>query len=118
MSDIKIRPIKDDGQLQFVMTEAREDEQQMCAPTHAITAMGELRGAMNIVPMVLLWLHTQRNGARSCKDSLAIVENMLANNGNAFMCIPCKKDSPFYEYMERLGYVKAENYTLFMKGLQ
>lgn len=117
MKQLVISKIKSEGQMEFVLGEALADGvRQKVAPSHVIMFDGEVRGAMNVVPMALLWLHKERNNAHSCADVLTVLENMLRDSAPA-MCIPCEVDSPFKPYMERLGYSKIEGFEFFVKGL-
>lgn len=114
---LKIRPVTSPEQMEFVLGEARKDQPGVHLVSHMMTINEQVRGALMTMPIVFLWMHTE-NTARMTKDMITNIENWLANTGNSYMCIPCHKDSIQASYMERLGYTKFENFTLFVKGLQ
>jgi hypothetical protein len=118
MSELKIRPIRTAEELDQVIREARANEHVVLAPTHVVTCLGEVRGALSFVPSVLVWMHTQRNKARDSLEVKQFVENHLGSNGVNFFCLPCSVKSPYHPLLPKAGYVDVGEFTLFMKGLQ
>lgn len=102
-----------------LLAKAQEDKHDLVAPTHVVMKGNEVTGYMSInnVPMVLSWLSTK---AMTGRDSLSIInlaELIVAHMGWRSVCLPVDNDSPFHPLMEKMGYKKLADVTLFAKVL-
>lgn len=98
---------------------AKEDNDNMQMPTHAIVKGDEIVGGWNLceVPMVLLWHHSQKVGAKDSIMLNQIQESMLSEKGvnNAF--IACNSNSPYYSHMDHFGFKPVWATNIFYKNL-
>ena len=85
-------------------------------PTHKVVKEGQIVGAlsMGVVPVVLVWQHTELVTARDSINLLSVTESIMANNFKTWL-MPCAKDSPYYGLMPKFGYEKGGDFTLFFK---
>lgn len=117
MSEMIIRPIPNQENLNQCFEQAKLDGHSLVVPTHEVTLDGELRGTLSEIPTFLIWMHTKRNGP---KDTLALqkaLEHYTRMRGTKFVCVPCREDSPYFKIMEGRGYVNCGPTTLFVKAL-
>tara|TARA_R100001463_G_scaffold51762_1_gene102466 strand:- start:498 stop:869 length:372 start_codon:yes stop_codon:yes gene_type:complete len=120
MSNIpKVIKIKDPKTFQLVSKLAEEDNDNMNMPTHAVVKGDDIVGGWNLceVPMVLLWHHSKKVGA---KDSLIlnqIQESMLSEKGVDQAFIACNSHSPYQKHMEHFGFKPVWPTNIFYKNL-
>ena len=120
MSNIpKVLKINDPKTLQLVSKLAEEDHDNMKIPTHAVMKGNDIVGGWNLceVPMVLLWHHSKKVGA---KDSLIlnqIQESMLSQKGVNQAFIACNSHSPYKNHMEHFGFEPVWPTNIFYKNL-
>ena len=120
MSNIpKVLKINDPKSLQLVSNLAEEDGDNMKMPTHAVVKGNDIVGGWNLceVPMVLLWHHSKKVGA---KDSLIlnqIQESMLSEKGVNQAFIACNSHSPYPKHMEHFGFQPGWPTNIFFKNL-
>lgn len=70
------------------------------------------------VPMVLVWLDTQKVKGRDSLYVMNFLENMAQRCGWKTICVPCVKNSPILPYLEKVGYKKEpQDVSLFIKEL-
>jgi hypothetical protein len=103
----------------LVASFAKEDNDNMQMPTHAVIKGDEIVGGWNLceVPMVLLWHHSKKVGA---KDSLIlnqIQESMLSQRGINQAFIACNSHSPYHKHMEHFGFKPVWPTNIFYKDL-
>lgn len=97
---------------------AQEDGHAVLAPTHVLEKDGKIVGFLSVaaIPTVFMWMHTKETNMR---DSLCVqnfLDNLVAQHNVAYM-MPCKQDSPFYEHMEKLGFVYSFTGGIFFRPL-
>jgi|694.fasta_scaffold127905_3 hypothetical protein len=99
--------IKNREELDAVLKAATEDNHSILLPTHVVRKNGEIVGAasMNAIPVMMIWNHSQRVGARDSIQIKHIHEAVMAEitNGKAYVIL-CDKDSPYNPMMKSLGY--------------
>jgi hypothetical protein len=111
----RIRQIRDE-EVEFVIREAQEDGHATLGVSHVIERNEALIGhlSVNAVPLNLVWMHTKRALVRDSFAMLNFVENCYVPG--TVICVPCKKESPFFPLMEKNGgFVSAGEITLFIK---
>lgn len=88
-------------------------------PTHVLQKDGETVGYVSVcsMPVVNVWVHSQKTSALENVRTLKAVEAALRANGITEYVMPCADDSPFFEKMQRLGFSKIGQTTLFVKRL-
>ncbi len=116
-----IRPVSrlTEAELAYVTEVAKTDGHGTLAITHILERDKQPIGHLSIcgIPLVLMWVHTKHGKIR---DSLRLVdfyENTVRASGATAVLVPCSKDSPYYRFMEDVGYVKGDEMTMFFKQL-
>jgi len=112
-------PIKAEDELKYLKQVAADDNHTVLYPTHLVKRAGAIIGYASVckTPVVQWWAHSEKMKAR---DSLTIqtqLEAVLRNAGLSNYVMPCAENSPYFDKMEKLGYIKLGNQTLFFKDL-
>lgn len=115
---VRVRPITQ-PEIEVVTKLGLEDDHGIIAPTHVVSDGDVLLGCFSVgsVPLVLPWLDTRLASRFRSAKAFEQVETALRVSGQKYVAIPCGKESPFYRFVERAGYVKIYDNTLFMKVL-
>jgi hypothetical protein len=115
----RVVPISNPEELQILERVAASDNHRVIAPSHIVVKGGEIVGYGSIgqIPMVNVWLHSQRVKARESLALLNLAENIAALAGFKVICMPCAEDSPFLPFMERFGYESLGKSTFNLKKL-
>ena len=113
-----IRPVRHE-ELPKLQQLAAEDGHHVVGPTHVAVKDGDIVGyfSMGSIPMILTWLSTKHVVASDSLKNLRQIEATATINGHPVICIPCATDSPFYQHMEKLGYIEAPMMRFFFKRL-
>lgn len=114
-----IRPIADQATLELAQRLAQADGHFLLNPSHVVQRNGEIIGAFSVAraPMLGVWMHSSKVGPRDSVHLLASIEDLMANAGAGLYVMPCEERSPYYEKMEKLGFVRMGACVLFMKAL-
>lgn len=114
-----IRRIETPEELQRLIAAAKEDDHGVFGATHVIVKNDEIVGYLSAgsIPSMIVWLHTQKTDKFDAEKLMEFYENGLRFQGAQFVMVPVPLKSPFHPFMERLGYVKLEDATIFVKGL-
>lgn len=106
----EMKSVKDAGVL---------DDHAIIAPTHVIQKDDTLYGCLsvNAIPLVLPWLNTKLCHKFDSARVMRTVEDSLRMAGQRYMAIPLHSKSPFYGLVERDGYAKFIECSLYMKVL-
>lgn len=115
---IQISPFYEHDRRQLELA-AADDHHTAVAPSHVVRKDQQIVGhlAINTIPAVSLWLHSQKVRAREAYQVGQFVENFLAGCGARAFMIPCPLNSPLRKYMQEVGYVSAGEHELFLKNL-
>lgn len=97
---------------------AADDGHHLFAPTHYIydETASEIVGATNTGPYVDWWVRTGK-GARASLMVLSALDAVQAAAGYNDYRILCSKDSPYYPVIERHGFFRAGEMTLFQRTI-
>lgn len=84
----------------------------------AVVREGEIIGALSLpkVTAVGVWLDSKEAGVR---DSLAvayIIRGLMSAMGYRKYVIPCSLKSPLYPYLEKCGYLRGQDCTVFVSN--
>ena len=98
---------------------ARQDNDNMNMPTHAVVKGDQIVGGWNLceVPMVLLWHHSEKVTARDSIHLNQIQESMLSDKGVNNAYIACNSASPYYSHMDHFGFQPVWSTNIFYKEL-
>lgn len=99
---------------------AAADNHVVWGATHAAEVDGHVIGYASIgaVPMVNIWLDSQKQRPRDAITLLNMVENEAARMGFRVVCVPCAMQSPFRANMEKFGYKFLMESGYFTKKLR
>lgn len=97
---------------------AKQDGHGTVFPTHVVEKGEQIIGWLHIgigmLPVVLVWMDTTRSNSRDSWVVVQFFENAAKDRGALGVMLPCKEDSPFYPFLERLGYTTSKTHV-FMK---
>jgi len=112
---IEISPIENEDMHKELIDAMKNADDGVDNPTHAIIKEGSMVGALSFNNVCLqFWMDTSCTPRDS--STAFICMNALAKDRRiAGHVMPCRKDSPYYGLMEKLGYRKVENVDLFYK---
>lgn len=115
---MKIRPIRTQEELTAVHEVAKENKHLLAWPSHIMEKDNYIVGALSVMPMVMIWMHTEKTGARDLVFLKDHLEATIANQGRVF-CVPCLDESPLMQVLkkEELGYFNIGKTNLFLKGV-
>jgi hypothetical protein len=100
-----------------VVVEAAEaDGHRLFAPNLAMLKDGVVVGATNTGPYVDWWLRTDQP-ARVSHTAIQVLDSLQAAQGWSRYRILCSQGSPYYPLLERAGFVRAGEMTLFERSL-
>lgn len=86
-------------------------------PTHSVHLHGEIVGSVAVmsIPLVTMWAHSSKLTARATRDLVNIAENLgrEKNSGRPIVTM-CSAQSPIFPYMEKMGFTKFGETTIFL----
>lgn len=87
--------------------------------TDIIERGGKVIGFLGIgaVPAVHVWMNKEHAKMRDHLQVLSYIEGTLARQGVVDFFLPVESTSSLYPFIERGGYIKAHEGTLFIKRL-
>ena len=102
----KVRKIHDVDLKDLVAQKAKEDNDNMQFPTHAVIKDGEIVGGWNVgqIPLLMCWHDSKKVTA---KDSMIInstVESMMSHTGVNQWWMACNSNSPYMNFFEKFGH--------------
>lgn len=116
-----LRPLSGPEEEQELQAAAKADGHQVVLPRFIVTRTeGEgarIIGAVGAWPVWQCWMHTREAKARDSLRALKQLEERVRQAGVPLLCLPCTKESPFWNSMERMGYRHGWDTGLFFKSL-
>lgn len=113
-----IKKITDKETYDLVMRLSKEDNHEMSPATHVVcNDEGSIIGSISILPTAIVWMDTKKNNACSSVKMEQQLTTFFGMSGEKVMMVPCKKSSPYNEYLTKLGYIKVSDFDLFLKGI-
>lgn len=96
---------------------AGADGHVVVAPTHVVDRRGEIVGYASIgsARMFFAWLDSQKLGAIESFAAWREAEQLLAKGGGGPVILPCTETSPLRPFVEKMGYQRLGEATLFVK---
>ncbi len=114
-----VREFKPEDEPQLTAN-AAEDQHVAIAPTHVVEDdKGRIIGYASIgaVQYFGCWLDSKRVNAMQSVQLLAQGEQIAREQGAQQVLMPCEQRSPFYPYMQRLGFQKLGQASFNLKSL-
>lgn len=116
---INVKPVFTADDHHALIAAARDDNHDLLCPTHTILKDGQIIGSMSVIaiPLVTIWAHSQKTAPRNVVEIVNVARNIgrAKNNGNPVVTI-CAPISPIYPYMERMGFSKYGDTTIFLEN--
>jgi hypothetical protein len=115
---VTLRPFSgDQAEFQELAELAKEDKHGVFFPTDVVLKGGKKVGWFSIgaVPTGWAWLSTKELHVRDTLTAINIVEGVQRRLGSPGLFLPCRKESPFYPYLEKIGYSNGGPYDFFFK---
>jgi hypothetical protein len=96
---------------------AREDNHAVFYPTEVIWKGGQRVGWFSVgaMPTVWAWMSTRRMKIRDSLQAINTVEAVCRRTGSPGVFLPCDEKSPFFPYLEKIGYVDLGKFHFFFK---
>ena len=109
-----IRPIRTPEEREALAKAAEADGHITLWPTHLLEKGTEIIGyvGINSMPTVNVWTKTGSVTARESMTMLWGIETMMRDRNMAGYVMPCADNSPYFPFMERLGYTEIGTTTL------
>lgn len=116
---LDIYPIKSPEDLALVKKVAAEDGHSVLCPTHMLVKDKQVSGYLSMfnTPIINIWADSKRVTPRESFTGIHTVEQMARDKGQNLIIIPCSEDSPYYSYMEKMGYFRINKNVWFGKQL-
>lgn len=101
-----------------VIHEAKQDGDSLINPSHVVERDGEIIGAasLGVIPLALVWNHSKKVQARDSMHLKLIYDSIMETKGFGNFIMACRKDSPYNESMQKLGYKPIWVTELFLGG--
>ena len=117
---IRLIPIVNKEMLDLVHQAAREDEDGVLDPTHAVVKNGEIVGAVSVnVNCGSWWMHKTKTRKYDTLSTLQCLDTLMLDRGINKYYMPCLDSSPYYPLMERGGFRKlVGNWGIFCKEVK
>lgn len=113
-----LQPFSGTGQeFKELLQKAKEDGHSVFYPTEVVWKNGERVGwfSFNAAPLVWAWMSTKKMKIRDSLQMVNTMEVIARRQGFPGICFPCSKESPFYEYLKKIGYTSAGQFDFFFK---
>ncbi len=115
-----VKKITNREEFEKVVNAAIEDNDNMQYPTHALYKDGKIVGSWCLggIPLTMHWAHSKLFTARDSIIMNATMDSMMDDRGSSSYLMACNKNSPYHSHMEKFGYKKGWDTTLFYKDLK
>lgn len=104
-------------ELREAMLRAAEADNHDCRmDNYVVVKEGQIIGSVGlpVLPTVSIWLDSSKVQARDSLELSNMVRGAMGAFGHNLYCVPCEKKSPLYPYLEKVGYVKGNECTMFL----
>lgn len=114
-----VRPVRDAADFARLEAEALRDNHYVFQPSHVVEKGGEVAGYLGIcsLPLLRVWLHTERMKARDTAMVMAIAENLMRANGVQMAAGMIARNSKLFGHLPRLGWTPVAETFLAVKNL-
>ena len=117
---VRLLPIINKEMLDIVNQAAKEDQEGLLNPTHAVVKNGEIVGAVSInVNCGSWWMNKTKTRKYDTLATLQCLDTLMLDRGINKYYMPCLDTSPYYPLMERGGFRKLiGNWGFFCKEMK
>ena len=111
-----VKPLETQEELAALRAAALTDGHSLVAPSHVIIKDGEPAGYLAMhMPMVFFWADSERMKARDSVFAIQMVNNMMKIRGVHQYMVPVADDSPFLDFLPKMGFEKVMTANLLTK---
>lgn len=116
----RLIPLLTDEMKDAVHKAAKENNDGVLDPTHAVIKNGQIIGAISVqVQCASWWMDSEKSGKRDTLSVLQCLDTLMLDRQIFTYLMPCKETSPYYKIMDRGGFEKLSgNWGLFLKKLK
>lgn len=119
MSDVVLIRIKNEAMRDAAHAAALEDHDGVFEPTHLVMKDGEIVGAISLqVSCASWWMHSEKTNVMDSMRVFNGLDALMVESGKLQYHVPCKKDSPYYKLMQRVGFEELDDFRLFTRNLR
>lgn len=95
-----------------------EDGHGVPNPTHIVESGNQLIGAFSLAyaPVLFFWMSTTRADRLTSHRAFCAAQDILKDMGHSKPILLIQESSPFYPYIERLGFGFIGKGEVFIKG--
>jgi len=99
---------------------ARSDGHRVLYPTDIIKQGDEVVGYISVcaTPIVTVWAHSKKIKAIQSVRLLQNLEDRMRAQGMNHYIMPCEKTSPYFPYMQKLGFVPFSENVWHFRNLR
>jgi hypothetical protein len=114
-----VRPLRGQADWERLRDEAAKDGHEIFFPSHVIEKHGEVAGYLGVcsMPMLRMWLHTERMKARDSLLAMAVAENLMRANGVQAAGGLISRESNVFPHMAKMGWKGIGETVLHVKNL-
>lgn len=116
---ITVKPVFTQENLAALTQAAMADDHNLLCPTHTVLRDGVIIGSISAIaiPLVTIWAHSKLATPRNTVEIVNAARNIgrMKNNGNP-ICTICAPASPIRPLMEKMGFVKYGDTTIFVEA--
>lgn len=106
------------NRLHYAQLYMHDDGHYVPAITHVVTDNDQVIGAFSVsaAPVLFFWMHTTRAMPIHCFKAFRQAESILRDAGHENPILIIERSSPFYPFLQRLGYGISGKAELFTKS--
>lgn len=119
MRKLAVNPIRTEAEYKALETAARADQHGLLYPTHTVLKAGEIVGYGSVfgAPIVNAWMHRTKCNARDTVEAMRHLDELVRAHGRRRYIMSCAKSSPYFPFMERLGFQPLWENMFFVRDL-
>ena len=117
---VRLVPIVTEEMREMVFEKARQNNEGLLDPTHAVFKKGEIIGVVSVqVHCSSWWMDTRKANIRDSISVFQCLDSLLLDRGILKYLMPCLDTSPYFKLMERVGFRKLlGNWSLFVRDFK
>jgi hypothetical protein len=119
MNDSRIEPFKHTD-ADALLQAAQSDGHRVLYPTNIIKQGEDIVGYVSVcaTPIVTVWAHSKKIKVIQSVRLLQQLEDGMSAKGMNHYIMPCEKTSPYFPYMQKLGFVPFSENVWHFRNLR
>lgn len=115
VGQVELSPLQDLDELRQLEDHAAEDNHIVIGASHVFRKEGEIVGYCSVGHTIHWWMHTAKCGARDSISAITQMEAILRDRGIQEYHMLCATESPYTQYLEKIGFEKLGTTTVYRK---